>query len=259
MTEYDGFRVARETDRGVATITLDVPGKHNRVSMGARTELARVFGDLGDDPGVRVIVLRGAGDQAFTAGGDVAMFMQTDAETLSHLHENVAAPERCPKPVIAQLHGYCFGVGLELALACDFRVASEDAQLALPELTLGMIPGSGGASRLVKMVGIARAKDVVMRGRRVSAAEAHAWGILCEVVPRDGLGAAVAQLADELAGRPALALRTAKRVLAGAQEAPLSASMENEGLAYGLLRGTHDFAEGVSAFVEKRKPRYEDR
>jgi len=161
--------------------------------------------------------------------------------------------------VIAQLHGYCFGVGLELALACDFRVASDDVQLALPELTLGMIPGSGGASRLVKLIGASRAKDVVMRGRRVSAAEAQAWGLLCEVVPRDALGAAVASLADELAARPALALRTAKRVIGQAQDAPLSVAMELEGLAYGLLRGTHDFAEGVSAFVEKRKPRYEDR
>lgn len=258
MTEYDGFRVARETDRGVATITLDVPDKFNRVSMGARDELARVFAELAADDGVRVIVLRGAGD-AFTAGGDVGMFMQRDAETLSYLHVNVSAPERCPKPVIAQLHGYCFGVGLELALACDFRVASDDAQLALPELTLGMIPGSGGASRLVKMVGVSRAKDIVMRGRRVSAAEAQAWGLLCEVVPRDGLGAAVASLADELAARPALALRTAKRVIGTAQDAPLSVAMEAEGLAYGLLRGTHDFAEGVAAFVEKRKPRYEDR
>ena len=259
MTEYDGFRVARETDRGVATITLDVPEKFNRVSMGARDELARVFEDLGGDAGVRVVVLRGAGEQAFTAGGDVGMFMERDAETLSYLHVNVAAPERCPKPVIAQLHGYCFGVGLELALACDFRVASDDAQLALPELTLGMIPGSGGASRLVKMIGVSRAKDVVMRGRRVSAAEAQAWGLLCEVVPRADLGAAVASLADELAGRPALALRTAKRVIGTAQDAPLSVAMEAEGLAYGLLRGTHDFAEGVAAFVEKRKPRYEDR
>jgi 2-oxoglutaroyl-CoA hydrolase len=258
MTEYDGFRVARETDRGVATITLDVPEKFNRVSMGARDELAQVFGQLGADDAVRVIVLCGAGE-AFTAGGDIGMFMERDADTLSRLHVNVAAPERCPKPVIAQLHGYCFGVGLELALACDFRVASDDAQLALPEVTLGMIPGSGGASRLVKLVGVSRAKDLVMRGRRVTAAEAQAWGLLCEVVPREALGAAVASLADELASRPALALRTAKRVIGDAQDAPLSAAMESEGLAYGLLRGSHDFAEGVAAFVQKRKPRFEDR
>ena len=208
---------------------------------------------------MRVVVLRGAGEQAFTAGGDVGMFMQTDAETLPHLHVNVGAPERCPKPVIAQLHGDRFGVGLELALACDFRVASDDVQLALPELTLGMIPGSGGASRLVKLVGAARAKDMVMRGRRVSASEAQGLGAVVPGRAARRTGAAVASLADELAARPALALRTAKRVIGSAQDSPLSVAMELEGLAYGLLRGTHDFAEGVSAFVEKRKPRYEDR
>src|SRR4029077_11229203 len=140
-----------------------------------------VFAELGEDTGGRVVVLRGAGDQAFTAGGDVGILVEQDGEGLSRLHVTVGAPERCPKPEIAQLHGYCFGVGLELALACDFRVASDDLQLALPELRLGMIPGSGGASRLVKLIGASRAKDVVMRGRRVSAAEAQAWGLLCEV------------------------------------------------------------------------------
>ena len=143
MTEYDGFRVARETDRGVATITLDVPEKFNRVSMGARDELAQVFGELGGDDAVRVVVLRGAGEQAFTAGGDVGMFMERDAETLSHLHVNVAAPERCPKPVIAQLHGYCFGVGLELALACDFRVASDDVAARAARADARDDPGLG--------------------------------------------------------------------------------------------------------------------
>ena len=161
-----------------------MPDKFNRVSMDARDELAAVFGELAGEAPARVIVVCGAGDKAFTAGGDIAMFMQRDAETLSQLHLNVAAPERRPKPVIAQLHGYCFGVGLELALACDFRIASDDVELALPEITLGMIPGSGGASRLVKLIGAARAKDMVMRGRRVGAAEAQAWGLLCEVVPR---------------------------------------------------------------------------
>jgi len=256
VSGHDGFGVVR--DGPVATITLDVPGKLNRVSMAARDQLASVFAELDADDDVRFVVLTGAGGQ-FTAGGDIAGFLERSPWQVSQLARNVAAPERCSKPVIARLEGYVFGVGLELALACDFRVASDDVQLALPELTLGMIPGSGGASRLVKLIGASRAKDVVMRGRRVSAAEAQAWGLLCEVVPRDGLGAAVASLADELAARPALALRTAKRVIGQAQDAPLSVAMELEGLAYGLLRGTHDFAEGVSAFVEKRKPRYEDR
>src|SRR3954468_14297190 len=122
---HDGFHVARDAASGVATITLDVPEKMNRVSMAARDELRAVFEQLGADDGVRVIVLTGAGERAFTAGGDIPGFMERSPEELSRLHWNVAAPERCPKPVIARVHGYTFGVGLELALACDFRVAAD--------------------------------------------------------------------------------------------------------------------------------------
>jgi 2-oxoglutaroyl-CoA hydrolase len=171
----------------------------------------------------------------------------------------VAAPERCPKPVIARLQGYAFGVGLELALACDFRIASEDAELALPEVKLGMIPGSGGTQRLVRLIGLARAKDAIMRGRRIGAEEALALGLVTQVVPDEELDAAVDGLIAELSELSPLALATAKRVLNLAEESPLHVGLHVEGLAYGLLRSTHDFREGVEAFGEKRKPRFEGR
>lgn len=259
MTEYEGFHVDTDAARRVATLTLDVPGKMNRVAITARAQIAQVLEELGRDDGVRCVVIRGAGDEAFTAGGDIAGFMDVDPEWISHLHDNVAAPERCPKPVIAQLHGYCLGVGLELALACDFRIAADDTQIGLPEISLGMIPGSGGSQRIVQMVGVGRAKDLVMRGRRLKADEALRWGLLTEVHPRAELDAAVSALADDMAARPAVALRTLKRVLNQAPNAPLAIGMELEGLAYGLLRSTEDFAEGVSAFTEKRKPEWRDR
>ena len=164
VTDHDGFRVER--DGAVATITLDVPGKLNRVSMPARDQLSAVFADLDADDEVRFVVLTGAGG-AFTAGGDIAGFLERSPWVVSQLARNVAAPERCSKPVIARLQGYVFGVGLELALACDFRIAADDVQLGLPEVTIGMIPGSGGTQRLARMVGLGRAKDIVMRGRRV--------------------------------------------------------------------------------------------
>ena len=132
----DGFRVERDTESLVATITLDVPGKLNRVSLAARDQLGRVFEELAADEGIRAIVLTGAGE-AFTAGGDIAGFLDAEPEQLSRLAWNVAAPERCPKPVVARLRGYAFGVGFELALACDFRIAADDVQLGLPEITLG--------------------------------------------------------------------------------------------------------------------------
>ena len=253
MTEHDGFRVER--DGGIATITLDVPGKLNRVSMPARDQLSTVFAELDADDAVRLVVLTGAGG-AFTAGGDIAGFLEHSPWAVSQLARNVAAPERCSKPVIARLEGYVFGVGLELALACDFRIAADDVQLGLPEVTIGMIPGSGGTQRLARLVGLGRAKDIVMRGRRVSADEALALGLVGDVVRAAELDAAVSSLAEELSGHSPLALAMAKRVLNTAYEGPLHVGLELEGLAYGLLRQTHDFREGVEAFVEKRKPEF---
>jgi 2-oxoglutaroyl-CoA hydrolase len=253
---YDGFGV--EIADGIATVTLDVPGKFNRISMDARDQLARVFDELAGDDAVRAIVVNGAGE-TFTAGGDIGMFLERTPEQLSRLAWNIAAPERCPKPVIAELRGYVFGVGLELALACDFRLAADSAQLGFPEVRLGMIPGSGGTQRLARLIGLGRAKDVIMRGRRIGADEAHALGLVTEVVAPDALGAAVRRLLDALAQLPPLALAVAKRVLNTVYDAPLHAGLEIEGFAYGLLRSTDDFREGVEAFGEKRKPKFEGR
>ncbi len=253
MTDYDGFRVER--DGAVATITLDVPGKFNRVSMTARDQLSAVFAELDRDDAGAFVGVTGAGG-AFTAGGDIAGFLQRSPWEVSQLAKNVAAPERCSKPVIARLEGYVFGVGLELALACDFRLAAEDVQLGLPEVTIGMIPGSGGTQRLARLVGLGRAKDIVMRGRRIAAEEALALGLVTEVVPAAELDAAVARLVDELSRHSPLALAMAKRVLNTAYDGPLHLGLELEGLAYGLLRQTHDFREGVEAFGEKRTPEF---
>jgi 2-oxoglutaroyl-CoA hydrolase len=255
VTAFDGFRLDRDDERGVATITLDVPGKLNRVSMLARDQLAALFAELDHDEMVRFVVLTGAGGQ-FTAGGDIAGFLTRSPWVVSQLAHNVAAPERCSKPVIARLEGYVFGVGLELALACDFRIAADDVQMALPEATIGMIPGSGGTQRLARLVGLGRAKDIVMRGRRVGAGEALAIGLVTEVVAADALEGAVDALIDEIARHSPLALAMAKRVLNTAYDGPLHLGLELEGLAYGLLQQTHDFREGVEAFTEKRRPEF---
>jgi 2-oxoglutaroyl-CoA hydrolase len=255
VSEHDGFTVELDAGRATATITLDVPGKFNRVSMAARDQLRAVFEELDGDEAVRFVVLTGAGE-SFTAGGDIPGFLERSPWHVSRLADNVAAPERCTKPVIAALRGYCFGVGLELALACDFRLAADDVQLGFPEVTIGMIPGSGGTQRLARLIGLGRAKDVIMRGRRIGADEALALGLVTEVVPADELDAAVRRLVDELAHHSPLALAMAKRVLNHAYSGPLPVGLELEGLAYGLLQQTHDFREGVEAFTEKRKPEF---
>jgi 2-oxoglutaroyl-CoA hydrolase len=255
VNDYDGFRVERDGGGALATIPLDVPDKFNRVSMLARDQLRRVFEELDADEAVRFVVLAGAGG-TFTAGGDIAGFLQKSAWDVSRLADNVAAPERCSKPVIAKLQGYVLGVGLELALACDFRVAAGDVQLGFPEVRIGMIPGSGGTQRLARLIGLGRAKDIIMRGRRISAEEALSVGLVTEVVAIGELDRAVDALVEELSRHSTLALAMAKRVLNHAYSGPLPLGLELEGLAYGLLQQSHDFREGVQAFGEKRDPEF---
>ncbi|HUK58349.1 MAG TPA: enoyl-CoA hydratase-related protein [Stellaceae bacterium] len=250
----DGFRVLWSEEEARADIVLDRPPL-NVVSIAERAQLAAAFAALDRDARVRVIVVRGEG-RNFSSGGNIAGFLEASRETLSHLADNVAAPERCGKPVIAAIRGYCFGVGFELALACDFRIAAEGAEFALPEMRLGMIPGSGGSARLLHMIGIARTKEIAMLGRRIKAAEARDWGFITACVADDALDAAVAALAAELRGFSPLAQRTLKRVLSDGQNMPLAQAIEHEGEAYGALSASADFKEGVAAFQAKRKPNF---
>jgi 2-oxoglutaroyl-CoA hydrolase len=250
----DGFRVAIEPAEKRADIILDRP-PFNVITMPQREELRRVFEALDADERVRVIVLRAAGEH-FSSGGLIEGFLEASPEHVSKLAWNIAAPARCEKPVIAASRGYCFGVGFELALACDFRLASQSCIYALPEQRLGQIPGSGGAARLQKIVGITRAKDIVMRSKRIPARLALEWGIATEVVADDKLEAATGDLVRELCGFSPLAQRTAKKLLNDTEDASLAIAIELEGHSYSRLRSSEDFREGVAAFREKRPPKF---
>src|SRR5271166_449405 len=174
-----------------------------------REQLRVAFEALDVDPAVRVIVLRAEGEH-FSSGGEIRGFLDASPEHVSRLAWNIAARGRCRKPVIAASRGYCFGVGFELALACDFRLASETCLYSLPEQRLGQIPGSGGAARLQKMVGITRAKDIVMRSRRIPGWQAYEWGVATDCVADGELETATDAPAEELRGFPPLAQRSAK-------------------------------------------------
>ena len=250
----DGFRVELDAARERADVILDRPPM-NVVTMPQRDQLRRVFEALDEDGRVRVIVLRAVGEH-FSSGGYIKGFLEASPETVSKLAWNIAAPARCSKPVIAANRGYCFGVGFEISLACDFRIASETCQYALPEQRLGQIPGSGGSARLQKMVGVARTKDIVMRSRRIPARQALDWGIVVDCVPDGELEAATDALVDELRGFAPLAQRTAKKLLNDTEDATLTVAIEMEGHCYSRLRQSDDFREGVEAFHEKRKPRF---
>jgi 2-oxoglutaroyl-CoA hydrolase len=248
----DGFYVELDEAHERGDIVLSRP-PYNVISMPQRDELRAAFEELDADPRVRVIVLRAEGEH-FSSGGEIAGFLAASPEHVSNLADNIATPARCAKPVIAANRGYCFGVGFEISLACDFRLASETCLYALPEQRLGQVPGSGGSARLQKIVGITRTKEMVMRSKRISGRTALDWGIASECVQDRELEAATRALADELRGFSPLAQRTAKRLLNETEDASLSVAIGIEGYCYGRLRSSDDFAEGVRAFGEKRKP-----
>lgn len=252
----DGIRVETETGNPVGTIVLDRPPL-NVVSFPARARIAGAIAQLDADPDIRVIVLRGA-NGVFTSGGDIAGFLQEPPEAMVDLAWHVAAPERAKKPVMAAIEKFAMGVGLELALACDFRIATESAQLALPEINLGAIPGSGGTQRIARIAGLGRAKDMIMRGRRISAAEAFDWGLVAEVVPDDGMDDAVDRWTAELAAKATIPMATLKSVLNDAYDTPISAGLRAEGQAFEKLRFGAAFKRGVDAFLAKKKPDFSD-
>jgi 2-oxoglutaroyl-CoA hydrolase len=255
LTELDGLAYDVDPARKVGLLWLDRPPL-NVVSYRGRSQIAAIMEAFGQDPDVRVVVIRGR-NGIYTSGGDVKAFPQIERDGMSHLAWNIAAPERCPKPVICAMEKYAMGVGFELAMACDIRIATKDTLLALPEVTLGQIPGSGGSQRVARIVGLTRAVDMMMLGRRIPAPEAHAWGLITRVVEdAAALERTVDEMVATLTAMSPLALKTIKRVLATSYDTSLSVGLELEGHAYEKLRESGDYKEGIAAFSEKRKPRF---
>jgi 2-oxoglutaroyl-CoA hydrolase len=254
LAALDGFRVEIDPDQERADVVLDRPPL-NVISMPQRDQLRLVFEALDEDARVRIIVLRAVGEH-FSSGGNIKGFIEASPEHVSKLAWNIAAPARCAKPVIAANRGYCFGVGFEISLACDFRLVSETCLYALPEQRLGQIPGSGGSARLQKIVGITRTKDIVMRSKRIPGRQALDWGIATDCVADDRLEAATADLVAELRTFSALAQRTAKKLLNDTEDSSLSIAIELEGHCYSRLRTSEDFREGVEAFHAKRPAKF---
>jgi len=250
LATLDGFKVELNAEKQRADIILHRPPL-NVIEMAQRDQLRRVFEAFDGDARVRVIVLRAVGEH-FSSGGNIKGFMEASPEHVSRLAWNVAAPARCSKPVVAANRGYCFGVGFEISLACDFRIVSENCIYALPEQKLGQIPGSGGSARLQKIIGITRTKDVVMRSKRIPGKQALDWGIATECVPDAQLEASTDALVDELLVFSPLAQRTAKKLLNDTEDSTLSIAIELEGHCYSRLRQSDDFREGVEAFHGKR-------
>jgi len=258
---YEAIRY--ELGDGVATITLNRPEVHNAMNDLMRRELKRCFESVADDDDVRVVVVTGAGAKAFSAGADIREFVEPQAPTrFRDARRRVdfrAAMDRCPQPIIAAIGGFAFGGGLELALACDMRIAAANATLGLTEVNLAIIPGGGGTQRLPRIVGRGKALEMILTGARIPADEALRIGLVERVVPEGQALAAATEVARTLAARAPVALRYAKEAVVKGLELPLADGLRLETDLSTLLRTTEDRVEGAKAFLEKRPPRWTGR
>ncbi|MEP6598124.1 MAG: enoyl-CoA hydratase-related protein [Actinomycetota bacterium] len=242
-----------EIDNGVATVRLDRPPM-NAVNTAVQERLRQVAADLSADHAVRSVVLYG-GEKVFAAGADVKEFatmshvdMVRDAERLTTALDAIA---RIPKPVIAAVNGYALGGGCELAMAADFRVSAEDARWGQPEILLGIIPGAGGTQRLPRLIGVAKAKELIYTGRMVDAAEAQRLGLVDVVVPASDVYPTAVQMAARYATGPALALRAAKAAIDGGQDLDLASGLRLEATLFASLFATADRTIGLRSFLDR--------
>ena len=246
---------------GVALVTLDRPQVMNALSFALLDELGAALAALDADLSCRVVVITGAGERAFAAGVDIRELADQTPDTLLD-RDPFAVVERIPGmrvPVIAAVRGFALGGGFELALACDLVVASEDAQLGLPELGLGVIPGAGGTQRLSRAIGRSRAMEVILTGRRIRADEAERLGIATLVVPAAETVARALELGKQIAAAPPLAVAAAKAAINASTIVPLDEGIRVERSRFAELFGSEDQREGMAAFLEKRTPRWTGR
>jgi enoyl-CoA hydratase len=255
--------VKTENRDGVLVITIDRPKVLNALNAQTVAELDAAFTAARTDDSVRAVILTGGGEKAFVAGADIGELAKMTPITGKAVAENgqqvFLRIERFPKPVIAAINGFALGGGCELALACHIRIASEKAQLGLPEVTLGIIPGYGGTQRMARLLGKGKAVELIATGDRIGAAEAERIGLVNKVVPPDQLMTVAEEMARTIAKRGPLAVRAAIEAVMIGSEMPLEAGLSFEATLFGLLASTEDMKEGMGAFLEKRSAEFKGR
>lgn len=253
-----------ETADGVRTITVNRPEKLNALNSEVLSQLDAAVSAAGVDPRVRCVIITGAGEKAFIAGADIAeLATLTPLEGREHARRGQAVIDRIeklPVPTIAAINGFAYGGGLELAMGCTLRVASENAKMGLPETSLGIIPGYGGTQRLARHVGRARAYELVLTAEKgLTAAEAHRLGLVNQVVPAGQAHAAAVALATKIAANGPTAVRYAMEAIRTGLDMTLADGQVFEATLFGLCAATEDMREGMTAFLEKRPAKFTGR
>ncbi len=254
----DYVRVEREDD-GVAVLTIDRQEKLNALDPQVVEEIGQALLEL-EAEGPRAIIVTGAGERAFVAGADISAMSTMaplEAKRFAEIgHAAMALLDRSPVPTIAAVNGFALGGGCEVALACDVRIAAENALFGFPEVSLGILPGMGGTQRLPRLVGPALAKELIFTGRRIRAEEARAIGLVNRVVPQGAALNVAREIAAEIAANGPLAVRHAKAAANRALDVDLVSGLEYEADQFALLFATEDAREGMGAFSERRKPEF---
>ncbi|MCB2190209.1 MAG: enoyl-CoA hydratase/isomerase family protein [Deltaproteobacteria bacterium] len=251
-----------EVTEGIGHLIINRPEVRNALNRAARLEMADVLSKVQADPSIKVLVVSGAGDKAFVAGSDVKELAQYSALDMENFMDTLAQGfyskfERLDRPVIAMIDGLCLGGGLEFALACDIRFASDRSLLGLPEIRLGIMPGGGGTQRLPRLVGVAKTKEMIFTGEFIKADEALRLGIVNQVYPAEELEEQVMAVAKKIAAKSALALKWAKKAINASQETGLRAGLDYEAMVECLLFTSEDRQEGIKALFEKREPKFQ--
>lgn len=255
--------IVQSADR-IAVVTINRPKVLNALDIPTLLELESAFERLERDDEVRVIIITGAGERAFVAGGDIAdlnarkglAHYQEFAEIIHRVFRRI---EICDKPTIAAVNGYALGGGTELIMVTDIRVLADTTRLGLPEITLGLFPGAGGTQRIIRQVSPCRAKEIMFTGEQISADEALAIGLVNKVVPKANVLAEAQSLAAKIASKSPLVLKLLKRTLRDGADMPLAAALPYEQSMIGLVLDTADAHEGCTAFLEKRPPKFTGR
>ncbi len=249
-----------EIENGIATVTFNRPKAMNALNAALITEFSGVLDGIGQDESIRVLILTGAGDKAFVAGADINELAEFDPLKGKHFstfgQTAIGKLQNLSIPVIAAVNGYALGGGSEIALACDFIYASENAMFGLPEITLGLIPGFGGTQRLPRLVGLNMAKELIFTGRMMTATEAEKIGMVNRVLPSEALMAAVKKTAAAIAKKGKVSLRAAKQAINASMNVDLITGCAIESDAFSLCLASVDAKEGTAAFLEKRNAEF---